>query len=87
MSLKSGGRNGARVIVLPLPAVASLGVVVGTLWELLLACLASITCKWSGPEIPAQSKYTYTESRGQHLTVDRGTQNAIKWKENENNDN
>ena len=51
MSLKAGGRNGARVIVLPLPAVGSLGVVVGTLWELLLACLASITCKASCREL------------------------------------
>ena len=39
------------MIVLPLPAVASLGVVVGTLWELLFACLASITCKASCREL------------------------------------
>ena len=51
MSLKAGGRNGARMIVLPLAAVGSLGVVVGTLWELLLACLASITCKASCREL------------------------------------
>ena len=47
MSLKSLGKNGARVIDLPLVDVASLGVVVGTLWELLFACMASINCKAS----------------------------------------
>ena len=35
------------MIDLPLADVASLGVVVGTLWELLFACLASINCKAS----------------------------------------
>ena len=44
MSLKSLGKNGARVIDLPLVDVASLGVVVGIL---LFACLASINCKAS----------------------------------------
>ena len=39
------------MIVLPLADVASLGVVVGTLWELLFACLASITCKASCREL------------------------------------
>ena len=39
------------MIVLPLADVASLGVVVGILWELLFACLASINCKASCREL------------------------------------
>ena len=49
MSLITGGRDGGRVVVLPLPAVDSLGVLVVTLWDvsLFLAFLASIACKVS----------------------------------------